>query len=75
MRVEIIDGKSFFIVCIISSVVCFKNALERRSRSIYQIFTDQFSPTNFSYIRCIEQLMSENLREIIMVKQYKRAIN
>ncbi|CAF4024965.1 unnamed protein product, partial [Rotaria sp. Silwood1] len=36
-----------------------KNAFEWRSRSIYQILTDRFSPENFSYIQCMEQPMTE----------------
>lgn len=42
------------------SIICSKNASEWRSRSIYQLLTDRFSPSKYSYIRCMEQPISEN---------------
>lgn len=44
---------------ILISIIYCKHAFEWRSRSIYQILTDRFSPENFSYAKCMEESMSE----------------
>ncbi|CAF3052932.1 unnamed protein product [Rotaria sp. Silwood2] len=48
-----------FLLNIFIGIIYCKNAFEWRSRSIYQILTDRFSPENFSYIRCMEQPITE----------------
>lgn len=37
-----------------------KNASEWRSRSVYQLLTDRFSPSNFNYTLCSETPINEN---------------
>jgi alpha-amylase len=64
----------FFLYFLISFIYC-KNASEWRSRSIYQMLTDRFSPTNFSYTRCVEQPMSENASRTYCGGTYKGAID
>ena len=50
--------KCLLLISIFWSVYC-KNAAEWRSRSIYQLLTDRFSPSNHSYARCMEYPLSE----------------
>jgi alpha-amylase len=57
------------------SIVCCKNASEWRSRSIYQILTDRFCPSNFSSLRCSEQIMSENASRNYCGGTYRGIIN
>ena len=56
-------------------VIDGKNAAEWRSRSIYQLLTDRFSPSNFSYDRCVEQPLSEKAIRNYCGGTYRGAID
>jgi len=66
--------KIFILYFVISFIYC-KNASEWRSRSIYQLLTDRFSSSNFSYIRCLEEPMSENSLRNYCSGTYRGAID
>lgn len=60
--------------CVISCVYS-KEAWEWRSRSIYQMLTDRFSPSNHSYIHCIEQPLTEKSLRHYCGGTYRGAID
>ena len=57
------------------SFVYGKNAAEWRSRAIYQILTDRFSPSNFTYDRCVEQPLVEKAIRNYCGGTYRGAID
>ena len=63
-----------FYLLMISFIYC-KTASEWRSRSIYQILTDRFCPSNLSHVRCIEQIMSENTSRNYCGGTYRGIVN
>lgn len=70
----IILTKIFFFSYFISCVYC-KSAAEWRSRSIYQMLTDRFSPSNHSYVRCTEVPISEHSLRHYCGGTYRGAID
>lgn len=67
--------KILFLLCIQIEIILCKNAAEWRSRSIYQMLTDRFSPSNFSYHQCLEQPMVENVIRNYCGGTYRGAID
>ncbi|UJR24712.1 hypothetical protein I4U23_006086 [Adineta vaga] len=66
--------KRYLFYFLISFVYC-KNAIEWRSRSIYQILTDRFSPTNYTYTQCMESPLSEKALRNYCGGTYRGAID
>jgi len=66
--------KIFLLYFLISIIDC-KTASEWRSRSIYQMLTDRFSPSNNSYNRCMERPISENASRNYCGGTYRGAID
>lgn len=62
------------VYCVISCVYS-RIASEWRSRSIYQMLTDRFSPSNHSYIHCIEQPLTEKSLRHYCGGTYRGAID
>lgn len=64
-----------FPVSVSIPLVYCRSAAEWRSRSIYQILTDRFSPSNFIYDRCLERPLSENVSRNYCGGTYRGAID
>ncbi|CAF1135540.1 unnamed protein product [Adineta steineri] len=64
-----------YLLCLFIIIISGKNASEWRSRSIYQILTDRFSPPNYTYNQCIENPLPENASRNYCGGTYQGAID